>query len=76
MSGRKRPRHTRPELEAVLREAEAQGWRVQKGKKYFKMYCPCADEHLKTVKLTPSSPGYERNLRGQLKRATCWKEER
>jgi hypothetical protein len=30
------------------------------------------DKCWKTVKLTPSDPKYLRNLRGQLRRATCW----
>lgn len=68
-----RPRHPRKELEALLREAEAKGWRVVKPGKYFKMYCPCIDKHLETVHLTPSDPNYERNLRGLLGRETCWK---
>ena len=58
----------------MLRSLERQNWRVVLGGKYFKAYCPCPLKHLKTIKLTPSSPGYRRNLVGQLKRATCWKE--
>lgn len=70
-----RPRHPDKDLEAVLHEAERQGWRVEKGKKYYKMYCPCERKHLKTVHLSPSSPTYLVNLRGQLCRATCWQDE-
>jgi hypothetical protein len=43
------------------------------GNKYFKMYCPCADEHIKTVHLTPRG-NYHRNLLSQLRRRTCWGE--
>jgi len=68
----RRPRHQVASLEAVLREAEHKGWTVTKGSKYFKMYCPCSNKHFKTVHLTPSSPSYEKNLRGRLQRATCW----
>lgn len=68
-----RPRHPRKELEAILSAAEARGWRVVRGNK-FKMYCPCADEHMKTVALTPSNPNYAKELRRQLARATCWEE--
>ena len=67
-----RPKHQTKELEALLREAEAKGWRVEKGGKYFKMYCPCAKRHKQIVHLTPSNPRYEQNLRGHLNRATCW----
>jgi hypothetical protein len=31
---------------------------------------------MKTMKLTPSDPNYIRNLLGQLRRATCWDEEK
>jgi hypothetical protein len=58
----------------VLREAEEQGWRITKRRKYFMMWCPCADKHHKTVKLSPSNPNYERELRGELRRKTCWEE--
>lgn len=72
MSGR--PKHPRKELEAVLRAAESQGWAIVKTT-YFKMRCPCEDKHAKTVHLTPSNPRYLMNLLGQLRRATCWKDE-
>lgn len=71
---RGRTRHPISALEGVLREAEQKGWTVRKGKKYFKMYCPCRNKHLKTVHLAPSDPTYERNLRGVLRRDTCWAE--
>ncbi|SNQ46652.1 conserved hypothetical protein [Frankia canadensis] len=69
-----RPRHPIKELECLLREAERQGWIVEKGRKYFKIYCPCG-AHKHTVHLTPSSSGYERNLRGHLRRQTCREED-
>ena len=69
----RRPRHPKPELEAILKSAEGQQWRVEKGKKYFNMKCPCADRHMKTVHLSPSDPNYVRNLRAELVRKTCWK---
>lgn len=69
-----RPRHPKKELETILKMAEAQGWVVEKAKKYFKMKCPCEGLHAKTVHLTPSNPLYLKNLLGYLKRATCWKE--
>lgn len=69
-----RPRHPRKELEVVLEEAEDRGWRVEKGKRYYKMWCPCPGKHKKTVKVTPSDPNYKRNLMGELRRATCWEK--
>ena len=62
------------ELETVLREAEDQNWRVDKGSKYYSMCCPCGLKHYKWVHLTPSSANYERKLRTYLKNYTCWKE--
>src|SRR5215211_5662555 len=36
-----RRKHPRPALEALLKEAEAKGWRVEEGgKQQFKLYCP------------------------------------
>jgi hypothetical protein len=67
----KRPRHQRPELEAILRQGEALGWRAEKGNQYYRMWCPCGT-HQKTVRLTPSDPNYARNLRGWLRRTGCW----
>lgn len=71
-----RPRHQDKDLEKVLARGEAQGWRVWRDKRYWKMYCPCPKRHLKMVALTPSDPNYRKNLLGQLRRATCWEEER
>lgn len=70
-----RPRHQIKEIEALLRSMEVQGWRVEKGSKYFKTFCPCG-LHKKTVHLTPSGGGYLRNLVGWLRRETCWEGER
>jgi hypothetical protein len=68
-----RPKHPRRELEAVLKEAEAKGWRVvQGGDQQFKMYCPNPCRCIKTVRRTPSGSRYEKNLRMQLRARTCW----
>jgi len=64
----------RKELEAIRKEAERKNWRVERGKRYWKMYCPCPEKHKKSMSLTPSNPNYVKNLLGQLIRATCWKE--
>ena len=69
-----RPRHPKPELEEVLKAAEAQGWRVTRGSKYYMMWCPCPQKHKKTVKITPNA-SYRRNLLGQLRRTTCFGTE-
>jgi hypothetical protein len=69
-----RPRHPVKELEWVLRTAELRGWRVTRGKKYFKMKCSCPRMCIKTVHLSPSDPKYAVNLIGYLTRTTCWTE--
>lgn len=70
-----RPRHPVKELEAVLRAAEEQGWRVQKRKKYFRMFCPAECLCMRSVHLTPSSNTYLKNLQMWLRRCPCWREE-
>lgn len=61
------------DIAELLADLERKGWRVERGK-YWKCYCPCPKKHLKTIHITPSDPRYVQNLRGQLKRATCWEE--
>ena len=40
-----RPRHQNKELEAILRSLEAQGWRVTRGKGYYRARCTCGQFH-------------------------------
>ena len=73
-----RPKHRRPELEQVLRQAEKQEWKIKGGgDKHLAMYCPCPEKHKKSVSTTPSDPNYLRNFLGELKHggAPCWKDE-
>lgn len=69
-----RPRHPGKELEALLRHAEAHGWRADKPSAYFRLRCPCGS-HQRRVHLTPSDPNYVLNARKWLERQPCWKEE-
>ena len=71
-----RPRHHKPELEAVLRSLEQQGWSVERGRKYYKVKCPpqCG-QCLKMVKISPSDPNYTKNLRAWFRRSSCWKDD-
>lgn len=70
------PKHQDKELRAVIKEAERKGWTVARGKKYYKLRCSCGNPtHQKTVRLTPSNPNYEKNLRGWFKRTGCWEED-
>lgn len=61
------------DIEPVLEAARSQDWKVTRGKRYYKIWCPCPAKHWKTVHLSPSDPNYVRNLLGQLRRKTCWK---
>jgi hypothetical protein len=71
-----RPKHRRPDLEKVLRRAEHHNWTIKGGgDRHFVMYCPCPEKHKKSVSTTPSDPNYTRNLLGELRRKTCWKDD-
>jgi len=67
-----RPTHPDKDLEAVIQEIEARNWRVMKGRKYYKAYCPCEDEHIKTIHLTPSGRMYLAHLKSWFRKQTCW----
>jgi hypothetical protein len=71
----KRPRHTKPEYEALLCLAEERGWLVFRDEGYFKCRCPCAEKHINTVVLTPSSRRTLENTRARFRSFPCWKEE-
>ena len=66
-----RPRPPKKDIEGVMRDAEARGWRFEKGRKYYKAYCPCGD-HLHTVHMTPSDPWYVVYLKYRCARLACW----
>lgn len=63
-------------LAALRAEAQQHGWRVERRKRYYKMFCPCPGKHMKTMHLTPSDPLYELNLRKWLERQPCWGEKK
>jgi hypothetical protein len=66
------PTHPVKELQEVLIELDENGWRVEKGKGYYKTYCPCSEKHKKTVHLSPSNPNYRRDLVNWLSRQPCY----
>lgn len=67
-----RPRHQTKEFEALLRNAEDNGWRVEKGGRYFKCLCPCSEKHWVKVVLTPSSGRTLANVRAQFAKCASW----
>lgn len=72
MRERSRPRLPNKDLEALIRTAEQRGWRVLKGSKYYKAYCPCPAKCKETIHLTPSSPNYARNKRNKMSKCPSW----
>jgi hypothetical protein len=64
-------RHPKKELEAVLREFDKLGWRVEDPPKYYTVKCPCPKKHLRHVHLTPSNPNYANEVIAWLKRCDC-----
>lgn len=74
MRGVARDRHPKQDYESLLREAEQRGWRITRGKGYFRCLCPCADKHWVRVVLTPSGSRTLLNTRKDFERCSCWKE--
>ena len=72
-----RPRHPRQDLEALLREAERKGWRVDFNPRrgYWRLRRGCG-RHQTWVHKTPSNPRYANERCGWLARETCWEERR
>ena len=70
-----RPRHPKPVLERLIRDAESFGWRVSKGGKYYKALCPCPDKHMETIHLSPSDPNYPMNKRNKMRKCSTWQEK-
>jgi hypothetical protein len=69
-----RPRHPKPELEALIKEAERFGWRVTRERKYYKALCPCSMKCMETIHISPSDPNYGRNKRNKMSRCEAWEE--
>jgi hypothetical protein len=67
-----RHRHPKKDIELVLVEAEAHGWRIDpSGKKYWKAYCGCSQKHFHTIHLSPGAY-YANHLRQWFRRQSCW----
>jgi hypothetical protein len=71
-----RQRHPDQDYERLLRDAEARGWRVSRGKGYFKALCGCPDKHWVSVVLTPSGSRTLVNTRKRFERSACWGGEK
>ena len=72
--GRYWKKHPQKDLEELLEKFDAAGWRIIDPPKYYKVYCPCAMKHKRTVHLTPSNPNYALDTRKWLERQPCYKE--
>jgi len=53
----RRPRHGNSDYEALLKQAEDDGWRVTKGKKHFRALCAYSCGCRVTVAATPATFG-------------------
>ncbi|MPY82417.1 MAG: hypothetical protein GEV00_03670 [Actinophytocola sp.] len=67
-------RHQKKDLEAVLEHFHRAGWRIEAGKRYYKVKCPCG-RHRRYIHLTPSDPHYGRNALSWLRRQQCYDSE-
>lgn len=64
------PKHPMKDIQAVLEEFASLGWRIERGRKYYSVKCPCG-EHKRWVHATPSDRNYVVNLRSWLLRQPC-----
>lgn len=71
-AARMRDRHTDPDYERLLAEAEANGWLVIRDEGYYKCLCPCDEKNWVSVPLTPSSQRTLMNKRKDFERSACW----
>jgi len=63
-------RHQKKEIEKLLREFDALGWRILDPPTYYQVRCSCG-LHKRSIHLTPSDPNYVRNVRQWLERQNC-----
>ena len=63
-------KHQKKDLEALLVEFDALGWRVEDPPKYYTVKCPCG-AHKRSIHLTPSDPRYAQNARQWMQRQDC-----
>ena len=63
--------HPNKELQALLLELDDAGWRITKGSRYYKVFCPCREHPPVNIHLTPSNRYYLNNIRKHLIRHTC-----
>jgi hypothetical protein len=68
-------KHPKKELEAVLREFDSRGWRIENPPTYYAVKCPCPKQHMRYVHLTPSNPRYANEVLNWLRRCECSREE-
>ncbi|MXW61269.1 MAG: hypothetical protein F4Y27_01370 [Acidimicrobiaceae bacterium] len=71
----RRSRHPAKDFEALLRAAEKQGWRVKRGKGYFRALCSESCECSLSIVLTPSSSRTLVNTRKRFERCSGWRGE-
>lgn len=68
-------RHQDKDLEKILEAAHDGGWRIERDKRYYKLFCGCGD-HKTGLHLSPSDPKHGMNRLGYMKRQPCWKGQK
>ncbi len=72
MAGRYWKKHPKKELEALLGEFHEAGWRIIDPGTYYKILCPCPEQHKTMVHLTPSHRDYANHKLQWLFNRTCY----
>ena len=67
--------HGEPELQTLLHEFHAQGWRIRDPGKYYKLFCPCG-VHMTMMHVSPSGRNYALDKRKWLHRQECYNGEK
>ncbi len=64
-----RPRHRNKDYESLFKEAERQGWVIQRTKKnHFRLLCPSeCGQHIVVASSTPSDHRSLRNVRSRMR---------
>jgi len=73
--GRYWSKHPKKDLEAVLAEFDAAGWKVDDPPTYYRVRCPCG-KHMRWIHLTPSGARYGKNALHWLYRQPCYEQSK
>jgi hypothetical protein len=57
------------DLQEILGELEARGWRIERATKHYKAFPPNKAARFVTIQTTPSGPRWRHNLVAQIRRS-------